>query len=253
MANFVRKGAASMSFDPIKPLKGYELVKEQIKTRILKGELAPGEKLASVVDLAASFGVGRSTVREALSALKAIGLVEIRQGGGTYVSSVLPPEPAADGISLFDKAQSIRELLEVRKILETGCASLAARHRTEEDLRALEEELTIMEQSIADEAKGEEADVRFHLKLARASHNSLLIPMMESLSQKLHENMKETRRLWFYAESGEARRLLGEHADIYAAVRDKDEKRAFEAMSGHLGKVESVLKKAVEEGRLRMR
>ncbi|PYI54989.1 FadR/GntR family transcriptional regulator [Paenibacillus flagellatus] len=237
-----------MSFNQVKPLKGYELVKEQIKARIDSGELAPGAKLASVVELAATFGVGRSTIREALSALKAIGFVEIRQGGGTYVSAELPKEPpAAGGTALFANAQSIRELLEVRKILETGCASLAARNRTEDDMRSIGDELALMEAHLHDEAKGEEADVRFHLKLAAATHNSLLIQMMESMSQRLHDSMKESRRLWFYGERAEARRLLREHSDIYEAVKARDETAAFEAMMTHLGKVEAVLRKAIAD------
>lgn len=237
----------AMAFDPVKPLKGYELVKNQIEAGILEGRFAPGEKLASVVDLASSFGVGRSTIREALSALKAMGFVEIRQGGGTYVSAVLPSDGAGESVSMFANAQSIRELLEVRTILETGCAALAARHRTADDLKAIADVLRQMEEHLNDEEKGEEADVRFHLLLARASRNSLLIPMMESLSQRLHESMKETRRLWFYGESGEARRLLQEHTDIYEAVRERDETKAFGAMAAHLNKVESVLRRGMSD------
>jgi GntR family transcriptional repressor for pyruvate dehydrogenase complex len=237
-----------MVFDQVKPLKGYELVMEQIKSRIRNGEFAPGTKLSSVVDLASSFGVGRSTIREALSALKAMGLVEIRQGGGTYVSAELPKEQApGEGNSLFASAESIQELLEVRKILETGCASLAARNRSAEDLEAIGHELKLMELYLNDEAKGEEADVRFHLKLAEATHNSLLIPMMESLSQRLHDSMRESRKLWFYGERAEANRLLREHSDIFEAVREQDETRAHEAMRTHLLKVENVVRRALSE------
>lgn len=238
-----------MGFDPVKPLKGYELVKEQLKARIAAGEFAPGEKLASVVDLAAAFGVGRSTIREALSALKAIGWVEIRQGGGTFVSAELPPNAAEspNSVPLFANAKSIRELLEVRKILETGCAALAARNRSEEDLQSIAEQLAKMESSLADEAKGEEADVSFHLKLAAATHNSLLVSMMESLSQRLHDTMRESRQLWFYGEKGEPKRLLREHSDIYEAVRSRDETKAFEAMMTHLRKVEKVLREAIDD------
>lgn len=237
-----------MTFNQVKPLKGYELVMEQIKSRIRDGEFAPGTKLSSVVDLAASFGVGRSTIREALSALKAMGLVEIRQGGGTYVSVELPKEQVAgEGASLFASAESIQELLEVRKILETGCASLAARNRNAEDLQSIEHELRLMEQYLNDEAKGEEADVRFHLKLAEATHNSLLISMMESLSQRLHDSMRESRKLWFYGERAEANRLLREHSDIFDAVREQDETKAHEAMRAHLLKVENVVRRALSE------
>jgi GntR family transcriptional repressor for pyruvate dehydrogenase complex len=237
-----------MAFRQVKPLKGYELVMEQLRSDIVGGVYAPGAKLPSVVDLAGQFGVGRSTIREALSALKAMGLVEIRQGGGTYVSAELPKEQTgAHGASLFAGAKSIQELVEVRIVLETGSAALAARNRTDADLAAIEEELERMERFLHDEAEGEAADVRFHLKLAAATHNSLLIKMTESMSEQLHDTMRKSRQLWFYGEKGEPDRLLKEHAGIFAAVRDRDENRAFEAMMGHLRKVENVLRRAIAE------
>lgn len=231
-----------MAFKQVKPQKGYELVMEHIRERILDGELAPGTKLASVVDLAASLGVGRSTLREALSALKAMGLIEIRQGGGTYVAEELPKEVAdAAGSSVFAKAESLRELLEVRLMLETGSAAMAARHRTEEDLRELEAVLAHMALHLDDETEGEQADVRFHLCIAQAARNNLLLQLMEPLSQRLHDSMKESRRLWFYGEHAEARRLLQEHSSIVEAIRNRDEQAAFDRMRQHLRKVENVL------------
>lgn len=233
-----------MAFKQVKPQKGYEMVMNQIKQRIVSGELAPGAKMESVVDLAASFGVGRSTIREALSALKAMGWVDIRQGGGTYVADELPKEPAGSAEeSILQRAESLREILEVRKVLETGCAALAARHRTDEDVRELDAILRHMEAHLADEARGEEADVRFHLAIARATHNTLLLQLMESVSQRLHESMKESRRLWFYGERAEAQRLLQEHSQIVDAIRDGDEAAAYDTMMRHLQKVENVLQR----------
>ena len=235
-----------MGFEQIRPMKGYELVTEQIKKRILEGELPPGAKLASVVDLAAEFGVGRSTIREALSALKAMGFVEIRQGGGSYVCRELPSQAAGgETDSIFWRADSLKELVEVRKILETGCASLAARNRTEDDLAELERILAHMEEHLDDEAEGERADVLFHLQIARASHNSLLMQLMESLSHRLHETMKQSRRLWFYGQRAKAKRLWQEHSAIVAAIRERDEAKSFDRMMSHLAKVEHVLNRAL--------
>lgn len=231
-----------MTYKRVQPQKGYELVMEQLKQQIAAGDLVPGAKLPSVVDLAARFGVGRSTVREALSALKAMGLVFIRQGGGTFVCDPLPQEaPTAESDDLFQKAESLLEVLEVRKVLETGCALLAAHKRTTGDIADLEAIVAAMEASLDDEDAGEAADVRFHLRIAAATHNSLLLSLMESLSGRLHDSMKRSRRLWFYGERSTASRLLLEHRAILQAIREGAGPEAADKMLEHLQKVEDVL------------
>lgn len=239
-----------MNANPLKPPKGYELVMEHIKKQIESGALPPGTKLSSVVDLAASYGVGRSTIREALSALKAMGWLDIRQGGGTFVKKELPGETTEDKPfgTLFQKTDSLQEVLEVRKLLESGCASLAAVNRSEEDLRLLGEILEEMSSLLDDEAASEQADVRFHLQIAKATGNSLLVQMMESLSQRMHASMKDLRRLWFYAERASAERLLDEHRSVFEAISAQDGSLAGERMLKHLLKVENVLRKANAAG-----
>jgi GntR family transcriptional repressor for pyruvate dehydrogenase complex len=228
-----------MEYTKVKPLKGYELVMQHIKEQILSGDLPPGKKLASVVDLASHFGVGRSTVREALSALKAMGWLDIQQGGGTYVKKILPKETSA--VDLFQTAESLKEILEVRKILESSCAALAAEQRSEKDLIELKRILKKMSDCINDEEKGEQTDVLFHLQIAKASGNSLLLQLMESLSQRMQETMKDSRKLWFYGERSTALRLLKEHQGIYDAIEKQDKAKANNLMLQHIVKVESVL------------
>ncbi|WP_308638049.1 FadR/GntR family transcriptional regulator [Paenibacillus silvisoli] len=228
-----------------RPLKSYEWVARELYNRItVSSALQPGDKLPSVVDLAAEYGVGRSTIREALSALKAQGLLDIRQGGGTYVKSTQPQPDEAPLIKeeWLDRADSLLQLLEVRKVLETGCASLAARHRSADDLAAMHETLRHMEERLADEAYSEQADVLLHEQIAAASHNPMLVELMKSLSQRLHESMRDTRSLWFYAERQSARRLLDEHAAIIEAIGQQEEALAASRMEVHLAKVEQVLR-----------
>lgn len=232
-----------MVFQQIKPQKGSEIVLQQIKQQIVSGTYSPGTKLPTVVDLAASFQVGRSTVREALSALKAMGWVDIRHGGGTFVSMTLPSEhEAEDRGGMFDHSESLHEVLEVRKFIEVGCASLAAERRSENNLQELRQILSHMEATLGNEKESEEADIRFHLELARASHNSLLISMMESLTERLQESMSASRQLWFFAERASAVQLLQEHREIYEAIAVQDEKLAAEKMIRHLKKVDDVVK-----------
>lgn len=228
-----------MAFQQIRPQKGSEIVMEQIKTQIETGTYAPGSKLPTVVELAASFQVGRSTIREALSGLKAIGWVDIRHGGGTFVTNPLP----TDSASLFDQGDSLQEVQEVRRFIEAGCASLAAVRRTEANVAALRDILQAMERSLGNEDDSEQADIRFHLEIAKASHNSLMIGMMESLTERLQVSMKASRRLWFFAERASAEKLLQEHRDIVDAIDARDETLAAERMSQHIQKVDQVVQR----------
>jgi GntR family transcriptional repressor for pyruvate dehydrogenase complex len=231
-----------MSFTQVKPQKGSEIVLAHLKQQIISGEYPPGSRLPTVVDLSAGFNVGRSTIREALSGLKAMGWIEIRHGGGTFVSQKLPDEetPTAD---LFTKTESLQEVLDVRTFIESGCASLAAKNHTDADIVELERILQHMASVLDDERLGEQADVAFHLQIAQATHNSLLIQMMESLSSRLQESMGDSRRLWFFSERASVDRLLHEHEGIYQAIRDRNEALASKRMTEHIAKVDSILRK----------
>lgn len=227
--------------------KGHELVADHILLQIQSGELQPGQRLPSVVQLAEAYGVGRSTIREGVSALKAMGWLDVRQGGGTFVKAVLPSETKNGADQLFQGADSLIELLEVRGVLEIGAASFAAEKRTEDDLSRLRGLLSVMEQSLGrnDTSEGERADAEFHMAIAAASGNSLLIQLMESISDRFAGSIRQTRELWFYQEKATAARLLNEHQTIYEAIEQRDKQRAAKLITEHLSKVEQVLRDAL--------
>lgn len=231
-----------MEYEKVKVQKSHEVVLEHIKQQIISGQLTAGQKLPSVVDFAELFGVGRSTMREALSALKAMGWLDIQHGGGTYVSATLPLQTDDD---LFQKAESIQELLQIRIILETGSAGLAAENRSSEDLIQLQSILDQMQSNMSDEVLSEQADVDFHVMIAKATHNSLIIQLMESLSSKIHSMMKDTRKLWFFSEQQSSLRLIEEHQAIYQHILEQNETLAVEQMRQHIEKVERILTKAL--------
>ncbi|MDQ6420648.1 FadR/GntR family transcriptional regulator [Paenibacillus sp. LHD-117] len=227
--------------------KGHEIVSRVLLTKIREGEWDPGAKLPSVVELSQQFGVGRSTVREALSALKATGWLDIRHGGGTFVKKILPTEAQQGGMSLFQEADSILELLEVRKIVEAGASAFAAERRDERDLAKLQAILDRMEHALRDNdtVEGERADVAFHKAIAESSRNTLLIQLMDSLTQRLGETIGKTRELWFYQQKSTAERLLEEHRHIYGAIQAGDAGQATALIHEHLFKVESVLRASI--------
>ncbi|CAM3934987.1 FCD domain-containing protein [Cohnella lubricantis] len=236
----------------IETQKSHEIVARDMRRRIEAGEWTPGAKLPSVVDLAASYGVGRSTIREAVSALKAMGWLDVRHGGGTFVRQELPQENAPLAADAWlQGAESVLEILEVRQVLERGTAALAARRRSEEQLQQLRQALLRMELGLEadDSAESERADVSFHAAIAAAAGNSLLLSLMDSLSQRMTETIQRTRELWFYEEKASAEQLLIEHKGIYQAIEDGDPEQAEARMEAHLAKVEKVLNEALADTR----
>ena len=224
--------------------KGHEIVKRMILSQIEDGMLQPGERLPSVVDLAGVYGVGRSTIREALSALKATGWIDVKHGGGTFVSKMLPTVQA-DMKDPFAEADDLIELLEVRIWLESGAAASAAERRTTQDLDALQQIVQKMEIALErdDTVLSEQADIDFHLAIANASHNQLLISLMNSLTSRLTETIGKSRQLWFFEDKSSASLLLKEHQSIYEAIAQQDAERAGQLITAHLRKVEIVLKR----------
>jgi GntR family transcriptional repressor for pyruvate dehydrogenase complex len=222
--------------------KIYEEIAEQIKGNILSGKLVPGEKLPSSKELAERFQVGMSTVREALSALKAMGLIETRQGEGSFVKQI----KSADLImptfsSLLMNKQTLTDLLEARKALEVSNAAIAAEKRTQEDLQNLNDILSVMSSSLGDETIGEQSDVKFHLTLAGATHNAIMVRLLETISEQMEAAIRETRRLYMYGNQSVSKQLWVEHKEIYEAIRLGDAMMAQEKMKQHLFHVERVL------------
>jgi GntR family transcriptional regulator, transcriptional repressor for pyruvate dehydrogenase complex len=231
-----------MEFEKVSTRKIYEEIADQIKRQIESGRFRPGDKLPSTKELSDMLQVGRSTVREALSALKAMGLVESRQGEGSFVRSIEPGQvelPSMNAILLSREA--VVELIEARKALEIANAGLAAERRSAEQLSELERILQDMESHVGDMEGGESADIEFHLSLAKATGNTIMIRLIDSISTPIAEAIRETRRLQLYANKEQARQLLKEHTDIVESIRKGDNLGAQAAMRTHLMHVEDVL------------
>lgn len=190
-----------MKYKQIKTKKIYEEIADALIESIRTGELLPGEKLDSVQALSESFQVSRSAVREALSALKAIGLIEMKQGEGTYVKQ-FDPEQLTFSLSpaFLMKQHDVTQLLELRTIIETGAVKKAALLRTDDDLHQLREALEQMKLAEAHKETGEEADLSFHLAIATASKNDLLKALMNHVSTLLVETMRETRKAVLFSK-----------------------------------------------------
>ncbi|MEH7501747.1 FadR/GntR family transcriptional regulator [Neobacillus drentensis] len=240
-----------MNYKKIKPKKIYEEVAEAIYEMIRTGQVKPGERLDSVQQLAENFQVGRSAIREALTSLRAMGLVEMKQGEGTYVNEFETDQitfPLSTAI-LMNK-EDIAHLLEVRKIIESGTASSAAKKRTNQHLTLMEKALEEMKSAKGDETLGEKADLQFHFALADAAQNPLLLSLMNHVSGLMGETMKETRRVWLFSKQTTMERLYEEHKDIYEAIKEQDEEKARKFMLVHLENVEAILQKYFQSANL---
>ncbi|MGE7758955.1 FadR/GntR family transcriptional regulator [Peribacillus sp. NPDC097895] len=237
-----------MVYKKIKPKKIYEEVSDELYEMIRSGNLKPGEQLDSIQQLAENFQVGRPAIREALSALSSMGLIEIKQGEGTFVKTFDPTimnHPLSAAL-LMDK-DNIKHLLEVRKILESGTAEVAAKKRTEENLSELKEKLSDMEQVSDDEELSDKADIAFHVAVANASQNELLITLMNHVSELMTEKMGDIRRVALYSEEMTLKQLYQQHVLIYDAIVEQDEARARNAMLFHLQSVEEALDRVIQK------
>ncbi|WP_269801493.1 FadR/GntR family transcriptional regulator [Planococcus sp. MB-3u-03] len=220
----------------------YELVVEQIQTLCLENNLPPGGRLPSERDLASLFGVSRNSVREALKGLESKGFLEIRQGGGSFLSETKHDMLGNELGTRIDAAeiQYIDDMLELRRAFEVEAASLAAQRATPGNLLAIREVLGHMALAANDPELGVQADVDFHLQVANATKNQLLIDLMETLAKRLEENIRATRRHRF-TDVERHQDTYNEHEEIYLAIESGNSELAKQLMSEHISRIRSEL------------
>lgn len=221
----------------IQAKKNYEILMDRIIDMIKERNLKPGDKLDSIEKLSSDFGVSRSVVREALSGLKAMGLIHIQQGEGTYIKDFDPATFSfSKNTALIMKKEDIKELLEVRKILEVGAVRLAALNHTKEDLIALE---NIVQKMTNMNKINEKVDYEFHYQIVQASKNNILIHLLQSISELMIETIRDT--IYISSNKQNSNQFLNDHHRIFNAIRKKDPQLAEKYMLEHLNHVEEIL------------
>ena len=200
---------------------------------IAENRLQAGDRLPSERALVGMIGASRLPIREALSVLKGLGIVEARHGKGFYVKK-LDPAAVFGMLSPLLKIQTgmdQRHLLDARLALETEIAAQAARHRNDENLEVLESELDAMRVSIEDRFNYVTHDKAFHQEMARATGNPVFGVFMASLTDllaELHDRFRD--------KSSFREHAIGEHEEVLQAIREGDSDAAREAMRDHLAK-----------------
>lgn len=232
-----------MELKPIKTRKIYEEIVEQIRQLVKEGHLKAGDRLPSERELAERLQVSRASVREALSALEMMGLLEVRSGEGTYIRQVnIESVVAPLAWVLSMEKDVVFELLEVRKILEVQAAGIAAERIEDEEIAELAIVLERMKRDLETEQLGEEADHRFHFTIARATRNKILIRLMDTISDTMQQTLKASR-IKLYEGKDTPERLYKEHLSIYEAIKNRDSAQAQRRMLDHLIGVEKEMLK----------
>jgi len=224
--------------------KLYQQVAGAVADAIKRGDFVPGQRIPSERELADLYKVSRPTIREAMIALEVIGVVRSRHGSGIFV--VDNPQLDAPTIGLDIGAF---ELTEARRLFEAEAAALAAVSIDDSEIATLERLIGEMERENEEHISGEHADREFHLTIARATRNSAVVDVVESLWAARNRSPLCQHMLARARAVGVVPRI-DEHQTILAALRDRNPKAARKAMRDHLGRVIDGLLEATESDTL---
>jgi GntR family transcriptional regulator, transcriptional repressor for pyruvate dehydrogenase complex len=216
---------------PIGKARLHESISLQLNQLIDDGKLAPGDRLPSERELAERFKVSRNSVRDALRTMEARGLLEIRQGDGTYVRDVKPAKLYSGLLDvLVSHKESIREMLQVRRVIEPGIAYYAALNAQPSDIATLEQIVARHEAKAAQDDPGAEEDTLFHATIAYMSHNQVLIALMDEINRSI----AAARDMLLKYDNTATRRG---HRRVLDALRARDPEQAQHAMAMHIDEV----------------
>lgn len=229
-------------FKPVEKFTFSRAIINQIKENLSSGVWKPGQKLPSEKELCAEFSVSRVVLREALKALEFLGILIIRPGDGTYVNEdVLAPIVEPLSLDLLLKRNILLELLEARKILETQMAAVAAEKADAEDLKKMEQAVQRMDKSrdLVNEAL--QADLDFHLFLAKATKNRVLAKIMMVITDLMMESFRTAVRI-----PGGIGKAIQFHGEILSAITKRRPDLARRNMMQHLEDAQEDLRKALD-------
>jgi GntR family transcriptional repressor for pyruvate dehydrogenase complex len=204
-------------FREVKSKKLSDEVFEQIKALIFKGDLKPGDRLPPERELAQFLNVGRSSLREALIRLSAVGLIEARKTDGYFVRSVTEEMVGSLQAFIEDEIKNLVDFMEVRKVLEIWCANEAIKKGSDDDFDKIREAL-------------EQGDnKRFHVAIVEATHNVILYHVMCNMHDLLSTIAFIKQRRRDHAEMS-----VRHHRKIYEALINRDQKSVEEAIKEHM-------------------
>lgn len=221
--------------------KVYEIIIQKIQTEITAGILEAGEKLPPERELAVKYGVSRTSIREALRLLELSDFVEIRPGDGTFIKTNEQQtiQQQLTSVALKTDQTTLYEMLELRLILESQCAALAALRATGQDIEKIARTLEAMKNT-DDEEIGIQADLDFHMAIAAAANNSVLAQLISSCAAHMRSTIEVTRKHRLSSKENFAR-TLEEHRAIFIAISRGESDRAKVLMEDHIRTIRQEL------------
>jgi len=230
-----------MSFQPLEKKRYSEQVAHEIESKILNNELRLGERLLSEVDLAKEFRVSRTVIREALRLLEGRGFVKIKRGpkGGIFANDGFH-KPMSEALGrLVDSGKvSAEDIFEIRLLIEPYVAAEAAKRATKEDMEELQALINLCKDHMDDSEYLQRVRGKFHVQLAQATGNPVLLIMMNALIELLRKYFCD------FKEEELERHFVETHEEILRAVKDKNPERARDLMASDILEI----KRHVEKG-----
>jgi len=226
---------------PVRPQKISDQVFKQLRELIFRGKLKPCDKLMPERDMADTMNVSRTSVRDAIGRLVTMGLVEQKQGKGTFVA--VPDSQKGNPFAAAMKAEgaTIYDLLEVRMGLECVAAALAAKRADATDIGAMELSIEEMEKEVLAGQLGTQADTSFHMAIAYATKNPLHIQVMRSFYNYLFHGIMESLKA-LYEKPKNIQLILNQHKTIMVAIINRNPDEAYKTMQEHIDFVKYFFK-----------
>jgi len=233
-----------MPFEKVRPRKVSAIAAEQIIEAIKNDSFPVGSKLPSEFELAEQMGVSRPSIREALSALQAVGLIESKPGSGNYVlKSPSSSDEEESAPHLIESEAGCLEVMEAREVLEPPVAALAARKITPEKLIDLQRAIKEMDEQaqMGDFDAYIETDKAFHITLAGTAENKLitaaLVPLINTIDQKIYRKFTHH---YYLKNSADLIRVVDLHREILHAIVQGNPELAFDRMSEHWRRMHEI-------------
>jgi len=226
-----------------------EEVVNRLRDMIQSGELSAGDRLPPERDLAKVLGVSRPTLRAGIRSLSTVGILQSRQGAGTFVAEA-EASPTLDGSALRLLSAlhgfTSEEMFEARLALEMSIAALAAERATSEQMTLMAEEIAAMYASLDDPEQYLVHDMQFHQVVAAASGNRILTSLMNMVAKILFDSRRKTVK-----NATDLKDSVGQHQNVYRAIRERSPEMARGAMHEHLVRTQKA--QALEARKAKMK
>ncbi|MEW5978275.1 MAG: FadR/GntR family transcriptional regulator [Acidobacteriota bacterium] len=230
------KSRAAAAWQPIRRPDTTTVIVERIKSLIESGAIQPGCKLPSERELSQMLGVSRPSLRQALKSLSMMGVLESRVADGNYIK-LSPSSGLAESLhlSILFQKTSLTQVIEARKVVELELAAMAARTATPEQIQKLERIMGLQKVTTQSVEVFNEHDTSFHIAIAEAAGNEVLLAVSKMLQRIASAGRKRT------AYRYDLNRTFGEHSELVKRIKAQDPEGAREAMRRHLDNVLTVV------------